>query len=436
MLLLIFLIQLPPIGSMPGWPKNFPNSNLYSTGISFADINGNGNLEVIVPMNYTGGGTLFVFDYQGNELWKFCNNGNLWLPAFADIDNDNIDEIIIGTSAGVYVLEGNGSVAPGFPFLIPNCYEIEVSIADVDNNNGLDIIFFADQQGIDTAYLYILDKDGVPLPGWPKITPQLYFTHPAVADIDNDGKQEILYNTWADSLHCYRCDGTIQPGFPVENFPDTSYGPSEIILCDIDNDNFVEIIIGAHSIGSQSAHYLYVYRCDGSNMTGWPKHFLGDMTFHPDMYHFAIGDIDNDQDIEFIITGTGRNMHILDQNGNYLPGFPKWESWGAMNPVLANIDSTPEKEIIAQSGNNRISAFYYNGEMCRGWPHLATGHNNYFNSLTVDDIDNDNLIEVGLITRTMSGSKHLFVWKLHGHPDDIEWGCPYYDLQRTCHFRR
>jgi len=431
----LLFIQLPPICIMPGWPLSYTGEHVVSTGISFADINGNGNLEVIVPIMYgiEKSGTLYVYDHHAQELWRFSNDMIIWLPAFGDLDDDGVDEIIIGTQEGLYAFNGDGSLVSGFPLLFPGCYHIEVAIADVNADDSLDIICFVDFLG-DSALLYVLSKDGQPLSGWPIVTPQYIYTHPAVADIDNDGYKEILYNTWLDSLHCYRYDGTIQSGFSVQSIFTSDCGPGEIILCDIDHDNFLEVFVGSCTPWGDTG-CLYIYRHDGSNQPGWPKYFSDHIVFHPDQYHFAVGDLDNDQEIEIVITATGRPIRLLDRNGNYLPGSGKTHSWGAMNPVIANIDFTPEKEIIAQSGNNCTSAFYHNGEMCYGWPIRSQGSMNYYNSLTVADIDNDGFIELGVVTRALGIGISIHIWKLQGSPLEIEWGCPYFDLQRTCYYR-
>lgn len=418
---------------MPGWPKYFSNVTYNldyqsSAGISFADINGDDDLEVIVNFRYSDGDTLFVFDYQGNLLWKHRDN-LIRFPAFADLDNDGVNEIIFGSASGLNVLKGDGSPMPNFPFSISNDWS-EVAIADVDGDDSLDIVFFA-QRRYATAHLYIFNRRAEPLPGWPRVMPDFWFLHPGVADIDNDSKKEIVYNTWSDSLYCFRYDGTLQPGFPVENrFAEDWTNVSEVILCDVDNDNYSEIIIGSATLSADTG-CLYIYRWDGSYQPGWPKSFSNHIVFAPLWYHFAVGDIDNDQEIE-IVVGLGRPLRILNCSGNYLPGACEWHSLGAQNPVIANIDFTPEKEIIAQSTKHRISAYYHNGEMCYGWPvKMVTQDINNFNNVTVDDIDNDGLIELGILMTT-----YVYIWKLHGRPEDIEWGRPYYDLQRTCHYKR
>ncbi|MBN2621138.1 VCBS repeat-containing protein [candidate division WOR-3 bacterium] len=412
---------------------SYPVEARVSTGLSFADINGDGNCEVLSQIMYTEDkiGTLFVYDHQANRLWTFSNDTIVWLPAFGDLDDDNIDEVIVGTSKGLYAFDGDGSLMPDFPISYPGCYCIEVSIADVNLDDSLDIIYFVDWDG-DSVRLYVSDKHGQALPGWPITTPEYFYTHPAVADIDNDGYKEILYNTWADSLHCYRYDGSRQPGFPVPCLLTPECGPSEIILCDLDHDNYLEILIGSCTAWADTG-CLYIYRHDGSMQPGWPVYFSENIVFHPDQYHFAVGDLNNDQDIEILITGTGSGLRILDRNGHYLPGSGQRYSWGAMNPVIANIDFTPEKEFVVQSGNGRTSAFYYNGELCKGWPIQSQGHVNYWNSITIDDIDNDGIIELGIVAGATG--KILHVWDLHGSPVDIEWGRPYFDLQRTCHYR-
>jgi hypothetical protein len=126
-------------------------------------------------------------------------------------------------------------------------------------------------------------------------------------------------------------------------------------------------------------------------------------------------------------------MRILDRFGNYLPGSGQYYSRDALNPVIANIDYTPEKEFIVQSSWSRTTAFCYNGELCMGWPIQNQGGINWYNSITVDDIDNDGMLELGVLAG-WSG-KTLHVWDIYGDPSEIEWGCPYFDIQRTCYYR-
>jgi len=103
-----------------------------SAGISFADINGDNSLEVVANFRYVDGDTLYVFDYQGNILWKF-RDSLIQYPAFADLDNDGANEIVFGSAYGLNVLHGDGSVMSNFPFLISG-YWSEVSIADIDGD--------------------------------------------------------------------------------------------------------------------------------------------------------------------------------------------------------------------------------------------------------------------------------------------------------------
>jgi len=434
-LLIYYLILLPPSGYQPGWPIEYTGSHLVSSGISFADIDGDGICEIITQImyNFCEVGTLYVYDQNANLKWKFSNDTIIWLPAFGDIDNDGIDEMVVGTSKGIYAFNGDGSFVPDFPWLYPGCYCIDLTLADVDVDDSLEIVCFIDFPG-DSAILGVFNVQGQPLPGWPITTPQYVYTHPAVADIDNDGYKEILYNTWLDSLYCYRYNGSIQAGFPVQSIMTPDCGPSEIVLCDIDHDNFIETLVGSCTPWADTG-CLYIYRYDGTAQPGWPKYFSSHIVFHPDQYHFAVGDLDNDQEIEIVITGTGSTIRILDNTGSYLPGTGNWYSWGVMNPVIANIDFTPEKEIIGQAGNSHTTALTFNGQMCEGWPISTKGHVNYYNSLTVGDIDNDGLIEMGLVSGSGLTGLVVHVMKLVGAPGDIEWGCPYFDLQRTCYYR-
>ena len=73
-----------------------------------ADLNGDGNDEVIV--GYNGGTGLHVFAADGKEQWAFTSIGNVWHVTAADLDGDGALEVLTTSAAGkVHVFDGKGT---------------------------------------------------------------------------------------------------------------------------------------------------------------------------------------------------------------------------------------------------------------------------------------------------------------------------------------
>ncbi len=145
-------------------------------------------------------------------------------PAVGDLDNDGVKEIVVGTSnRRVYVLRANGSVAPGWPVTLSAEVNSSPALGDIDGDGFLDVVVacgsnFETTSGV--GRLYVFRRDGSLL--W-SFTPQdengdgradgIYST-PAIGDVDGDGDNEIAFGSWDFRVYVLRKDGTPMPGFP------------------------------------------------------------------------------------------------------------------------------------------------------------------------------------------------------------------------------
>jgi hypothetical protein len=139
--------------------------------------------------------------------------------------------------------------------------------------------------------------------------------NPAIADLDGDGQQEILYASYDGRLHVYWLDKTEHGNWPYQvNHPGEGLlrFSSEPVVADLDNNGRAEVIF-----------------------TSWVQ------------------------------KGTNRSgkLHILDYLGNVL-----WEvdlppakngTWnGSLTaPTLANIDLDPDLELVMQTAQSGVVAY-------------------------------------------------------------------------------
>jgi hypothetical protein len=202
---------------MPGFPRYFLEA-LGSTP-AVADTNGDGVLEIYIGTSYyyhafsadhpTYGFKLYGLDTRGNDLpgWeggKDLGGGTPASPSIGDIAGDRQLEIIMAADdLKLYAWHSNGNSVAGFPMkpLTQNGktylkYEHGVSfpLADYDGDGKMEI--FLNQ----TWVVVVVDGDGRQLTSTNYPTdqrPTYYaegnlFNTPAVGDIDNDGRLELV----------------------------------------------------------------------------------------------------------------------------------------------------------------------------------------------------------------------------------------------------
>lgn len=96
-------------------------------------------------------------------------------------------------------------------------------------------------------------------------TARQVFTDFEVLDLDADGKNEIVIGYGDGSVSVLDHQGYFKPGWPQKP---SSASIRSIATADLDGDGKQEIVVGS---GIASAVSVWVYRCDGTLMPGWPQ---------------------------------------------------------------------------------------------------------------------------------------------------------------------
>ncbi len=212
---------------LPGWPKNiYPASPSY-TAPAFADLDNDGDLEILISL---GGGYeqgCYVFNHDGSDFpgWpKMVGTGTYCPPTVADLEGDGELEILCGRlgflyqpSACFYAWTASGDPKPGFP------YEVEwgggsfgpITVADINDDGRMEI--FADHNAAfyegHTCWglLFGVDSTGNDLPGFP-LRPGGFtsMNGATIGDVDGDGDYELGVmtilsdvNDWAAHVYLY-----------------------------------------------------------------------------------------------------------------------------------------------------------------------------------------------------------------------------------------
>jgi hypothetical protein len=315
-----------------GWPQ-LSNDSGYAYGVfnsnaAVADLDGDGQGEMVVPSDvhyicayrpdsdqipahamYGGKswGKVGIWESLSTELrgWGTCTSSDGRAECYrtnfahgasviADVDGDGRLEVVV--TGNVY------DCAVGHP---PGKYN-GVYIFNADrsrfNQHGFDWQAPPVDTGAPLSEDYNLIENNQP--------------NPAVADIDGDGQQEILYSSYDGRVHAFWLDKT-EHG----NWPYSVYNPaegfyrfaSEPVVADLDNDGHAEVIVTS-----------WVQK--GTHQTG--------------------------------------KLHVLDYQGNPvyeidLPSAYGSADWnGALAaPTLANIDNDPDLEVVVNTANSGLAAY-------------------------------------------------------------------------------
>ncbi|HWN42733.1 MAG TPA: S8 family serine peptidase, partial [Thermoanaerobaculia bacterium] len=288
-------------------------------------------------------------------------DGLVTAPALGDLDGDGRPEVVAMTTLGdVFARGADGKLLPGWPVRLRGGHEQSSPlVADLDGDGDAEVVLALNRE------IQVLDRTGLPLPGWPQSIARLVLCSPAAGDVDGDGDLEVVVLDQEANLYVFDAAGRALPGWPrdVGSFSNTTP-----VLADLDGEPGVEILAGT------TDGWLVALRKDGSALPGsWPA-LLGVMgPASP-----AVADLDGDGEVEIVAVNAAGGLFLLDRRGSFetiarLPG-----QHGFSSPAIGDLDGDGQREIAVGSGQadgaGFVSLIDAEGAMMPGWP-VATGAN-------------------------------------------------------------
>lgn len=427
----------PP--SQAGWPLT-TNGGIYSS-VAVADLDGDGLKDIVVASD-----ELYAWSADGIEVIDgdgdprsdgiYATDGTggyRCSPAIGEVDGDPGLEIVaaawtnVGTDVNpvyeVFVWNAeDGSVAPGWPAVTKRFCWASPALADLDYDGRSEVIIpCADGKLYCWRYdgSEFLDGDDNPLTTgvFADLVDQYIYSSPAVADIDGDGAPEILQAAAHESLYCFEVDGTQKPGWPVSVEVKAYSSPA---VGDVDGDGDLEIAV------TSKAWKTWIFDHEGIVLSGWPKTVESNGDFPPSP---VFADLTGNGELELLQVSSIGKVWVWDREGNTLPGWPQQLGGTTKSsPAVADVDGDPALEIIVGCDDGKLYAFDMDGTPLNGWPILTDAE--IYGSPTVDDVDGDGDNEViigGMDT-------NVYIWDTPGDYDEgngVEWGMFLHDTWRT-----
>src|SRR3989338_7733019 len=450
---------------MQGRNGNAPYSTVYS-------YNSNGSIAWSAPV-----GDAFTNEMYGTSAYS---EGY----AIGNINEDGAREVIVYVSnfslyednytnsfGLLYALNSTGAVVPGWPIHVPNSIYPSISVADIDGDD-VDEIILLTNMGLDGTVsqffsppILIYDPEKIVIIKNGFINNQFFLpegfhidgpdlksiTHfsPAFGNFDADSELEIVVSGLSYIFErngpegaiyrhnvttiVFNNDGSIVAGWP--QYTDSRYLNIDISpsVADIDGDSRDDIIIGGIfstnlTNWSTSQGRTYVYNRDGTLHTGFPFAVPTQMLPRPNnrsgvvfrypQGSFAIGDVLGDlrPEIAYVSSGsfeTGYEIYLIQPDGAVVPGWPRVVPYADIDLVygatIADVNSDGLNDVLISAGTGfpfviyesdgtysinegGVFAWNGNGTLISGFPKITQGNSRA--PPVVADIDGDGLAEL------------------------------------------
>ncbi|HYQ45313.1 MAG TPA: S8 family serine peptidase [Polyangiaceae bacterium] len=410
-----------------GWPVGLPVSVYQDRGpappsepIALADLDGDGKAEVLAGF----GDKVSVFKGDGSLVsgWPQSlatpENPSMTvkaMPIAGDLDGDGTKEVVVATWEGyIFVWGANGALKPGWPRLITYTTDwgtapasLSLSLGDVDRNGILDLVATDAQQ----TGVHVFKGNGSYLPGWPASTWRAIKTPATVADLNKDGKNEVVIGVDGNpaQLVVLSAKGVVLPGWPrtLMSSSNESTG-SYPVVGDLDDDGDLEIAaLTCDGGGDDTLSKVVIYQHNGQLLTSWST---GAVQTGP----LVLADLDGDGSLDVLeslmkMDGTG-GLYAWDRKGTLLSGWPQ-SNPGATPlfnaPIVVDLEGDGRNEVITarqpESWSDElqihfgypVQAYRYDGSLV---PNLARpAYGSWYGadgSPAVADIDGDGRLEL------------------------------------------
>ena len=350
--------------------------------VAYADIDNDGDNDLLITGNGPGGVTSTLYENDGNGNFTAMSQPAIvqvfrGASEFADVDDDgDMDLMITGNTnspaetANLYMNDGTGNftIASGTPFEASR--DGDIDFGDIDGDTDLDLIMTGkDASGNVFSKLYTNNGGGsFTLVNGPLFT-GVHLSSTEFIDVDNDGDLDLLVcganasDVSTTKLYENNGSGTFNLvlGTPFDNsqFGDIAFG-------DTDNDGDLDILIVGQNDSSQYIAKLYINSGTSFSLlsnTPFPGTFLHSASF---------ADFNNDGKLDLLHVGNASNGligHIYENQGfnNFILSDSTLRGSYNGSNIVADLNGDNKMDIVTTGTSftapTRAAKIYFNQSM-------------------------------------------------------------------------
>jgi hypothetical protein len=302
-------------------------------------------------------------------------------------------------------------VHPGWPST-PVSVNAETPVAaDIDGDGKLEILW-GRRFGVSARH-----EDGSFVTGWPAAMFESPTGPPAVAKLDGAAIVGMLsndFNVRKGQVSLWRGDATPLPGWPKEitTGNHTVSHQMPLVLADVDGDGRPEVIYVSSTAVSSGTAVIHVDRIDGTPLPGWPVTLpvgSGDIFDGSP----AVADVDGDGRLDLAVGSLEHKLFLFHDNGVLFPGWPRTQGGDLRTASVsfADINGDAALELVATTAGGEIAVYDTAGNLLPGWPRGVNGQPyppafaDLENDGTLGVINNDTKLE--MVFGTLSGGVYV-----------------------------
>jgi len=387
------------------WISRIFNAKITAT--LFKDLNDDQFQDIIIGLS---NGNIHIFDGKSLKEIKAFNTRRKTINSLViiDVDNDNQDEVIICDS------DSSSIYSPSFELEAEIPYGgNKMTIGNVDNDEEVEIILSSGKVIEVQGGNYTIEKEFNSYDNT-----QIFTLH----DVDGDDRLELIYNSNYSELTCHDFSSN-NPMWTVNS----SSSIESITIYSNPINNRDEIYLGTTYNG------INIYNAiNGNFVNKMPDH-------HEGVNNIAIGDVDNDGEIE-LIWADGANctcedyifIHKLDNLSEEWRNFPLNGPFTALDHGDVDNDGDNEIVIISESSGSHeggvINVFNSNDGSLE-W--RSKPFRDDISSVKISDTDGDNNYEllVGIeYTGLVVPATYLYIFETNTY--EIDTAILLYDSRR------